>query len=122
MSTGKRTRSELRGANFGDAAVDARHVEDSLPSDLLGASPLSAGLASASEAYRVADGESEATGDLQKKIMTADTVAAGHELAFGEDSSALTRRTDTRGRSGLVLVASLINLPTNLGGLCRTSE
>lgn len=127
-STGKRTRSELRGANFGDESADDVNVEDSLPSELLEASPLPAGLAAASQAVRErgeeADGKESGNepGDLQKKIVTADTFAAGHELAFGEDSGALTRRTDTRGRSQLALVASLINLPTNLGGLCRTSE
>jgi hypothetical protein len=127
-TTGKRTRSELRGANFGDESADDVNVEDSLPSELLEASPLPAGLAAASQAVREGGEEAEGgesgsePGDLQKKIMTADTFAAGHELAFGEDSGALTRRTDTRGRSQLALVASLINLPTNLGGLCRTSE
>lgn len=127
-SMGVRTRAQMRGSNFapvGKGAVAAGDVDDAdLPDEAVEADVLDIAMDSVDGVHSDAapGGGTEDAGDLQKKIMTAETVAASHEVAFGEHTGALTRRTDERVRSGLVLVASLINLPTNLGGLSRTSE
>ena len=43
------------------------------------------------------------------------------ELAFGDEAGTTARRAD-RVRHEIIVIASLIDKPTNLGGLARTCE
>ncbi|NXS10093.1 TARB1 methyltransferase, partial [Neodrepanis coruscans] len=57
--------------------------------------------------------------DVQKKIIPwkNSTPSLDLEMAFQDRAAKLGKSS-----SGLIVVASLIDKPTNLGGLCRTSE
>eukprot|EP00047_Mylnosiga_fluctuans_P000636 m.197382 g.197382 ORF g.197382 m.197382 type:complete len:1527 (-) comp10088_c0_seq29:7556-12136(-) len=61
--------------------------------------------------------------DVQRKLQAGMEVDAGDatQLAFWTESGSTARRAE-RARADVILVASLIEKPTNLGGLCRTSE
>eukprot|EP00049_Salpingoeca_infusionum_P016479 m.337308 g.337308 ORF g.337308 m.337308 type:complete len:1787 (+) comp16081_c1_seq1:105-5465(+) len=58
--------------------------------------------------------------DIQTKIDKMQD-AELDALAFGDKTGAIVRNID-RERSRLIVVASLVDLPTNLGGLSRTCE
>ncbi|EGD75495.1 hypothetical protein PTSG_06570 [Salpingoeca rosetta] len=68
------------------------------------------------------DGALDMGADIQKKIDPSALLAAQDEVAFGAENAAQSQRHATRQRSKLVVVASLISLGTNLGGLSRTCE
>nr|XP_056709163.1 probable methyltransferase TARBP1 isoform X2 [Euleptes europaea] len=55
--------------------------------------------------------------DVQKKIIPWKNSTSDLELVFQDRATKLGKSN-----SGLVVVASLIDKPTNLGGLCRTCE
>eukprot|EP00055_Hartaetosiga_balthica_P018169 m.129704 g.129704 ORF g.129704 m.129704 type:complete len:1719 (+) comp9463_c0_seq1:847-6003(+) len=59
-------------------------------------------------------------GDVQKKIDTFALLASAD--AIGNENETFSARHTGRIRSDLIVVASLVALPTNLGGLCRTCE
>jgi hypothetical protein len=60
--------------------------------------------------------------DVQIKVAVTETTGAGlAQLAFGEHAQQLLRAQKRR-HTGLIVVASYINLPYNLGGLTRTCE
>ncbi|CAH1792155.1 unnamed protein product, partial [Owenia fusiformis] len=73
-------------------------------------------------AWRVKPSELEDTleatdGDVQKKVQPWRQMLPDEDMLHDIDGA---RKKHTPG--GLVLVTSLINKPTNLGGLCRTGE
>ena len=58
--------------------------------------------------------------DFQRKVVAMDVFGNG-ELAFGDEAGTTARRAD-RVRHEIIVIASLIDKPTNLGGLARTCE